>query len=83
MSAIPTTMTEAKDPDTINTTIEEAHKKALSLISSAKKWDSKDKTLTNATAKRKEAPNQASFAETGAEGERSKSCDPKNVYTKY
>ena len=60
-SAITTTMTEAKDQDTIVTTMEELHKKALNLIPSAKERNGKDKTPTNATVERKEAPNQATM----------------------
>ena len=75
MSATTTTMTEAKDPDTI---VEEAHKKALNLTSNAKERDD-DKTPTNATTERKETPNQATIAKTGSEGERNNSCDPINV----
>ena len=71
LSDITTTMTEAKDPHTIVTAMEEADKKSLNLISNAKEQDGKDKTLTNATSERKEAPNQATIAKNGNRGERS------------
>ena len=68
-------MDEAKDPDTI---VEEAHKKALNHTSTAKERDD-DKTPTNATAERKETPNQATIAETETEGESNKLRDHINV----